>query len=400
LFDMADRRDKGTGSVYHDKKRDRWRGEVTVDGRRYRVTGKTSTEARRKLRMLTAKRDTGQRVGPSAKTVADAAAEFRRTLPNRKVAGRPLAPATLARYDECLRIIVDELGAEKIGKLRTSQIETMLDELATRDRRPLSLASLDKVRGVLRRVIDHQVKRREIDHNPATAAELPPDARREDRRQSLDPEAARRLLAGLRGESNGAMYALMLRLGLRPGEAGALYWSDLIKPAAGPSLLNITRGLRAEGHRIVVSDELKTAASRRTIELPADLEQWLTDHRADQVRRRLAAREWVDENLMFASTHGRPLVRKAAREKLARICREHEVYVIARADDDKPRPPRPNELRHSCASLLSDEGVPNEQIADLLGHTTTRMVDQTYRHRLRPVVDVAARATWAAGESP
>ncbi|MFT4616859.1 MAG: integrase, partial [Halioglobus sp.] len=62
-------------------------------------------------------------------------------------------------------------------------------------------------------------------------------------------------------------------------------------------------------------------------------------------------------------------------------------------------PIRPNELRHSCASLLSDEGVPNELIADLLGHTTTRMVDQTYRHRLRPVVSVAANATWAGGNS-
>src|SRR5688572_18317476 len=34
--------------------------------------------------------------------------------------------------------------------------------------------------------------------------------------------------------------------------------------------------------------------------------------------------------------------------------------------------------------------------ADLRGHTTTRLVDLTYRHRLRSVVDVAARGDWAA----
>ena len=33
-------------------------------------------------------------------------------------------------------------------------------------------------------------------------------------------------------------------------------------------------------------------------------------------------------------------------------------------------------------------------IADLLGHTTTEMVDQTYRHRLRPVVSIATEADW------
>lgn len=55
---------------------------------------------------------------------------------------------------------------------------------------------------------------------------------------------------------------------------------------------------------------------------------------------------------------------------------------------------RPSELRHSCASLLADMGVANEQIADLLGHTTTRMVERVYRHRLRPVADVATKAGW------
>jgi integrase len=38
--------------------------------------------------------------------------------------------------------------------------------------------------------------------------------------------------------------------------------------------------------------------------------------------------------------------------------------------------------------------VPIERIADLLGHTTTRMAEQTYRHRIRPVIDVAARHDW------
>jgi integrase len=56
----------------------------------------------------------------------------------------------------------------------------------------------------------------------------------------------------------------------------------------------------------------------------------------------------------------------------------------------------PNELRHSCASYLSDQGVSHAQIADLLGHTTTRMVDTHYRHRLREVVDVAVSVEWAS----
>lgn len=55
----------------------------------------------------------------------------------------------------------------------------------------------------------------------------------------------------------------------------------------------------------------------------------------------------------------------------------------------------PNELHDSCASYLSDQGVSNEVIADVLDHTATRTVDQTYRHRLRPVVAVTASVDWS-----
>ncbi len=50
----------------------------------------------------------------------------------------------------------------------------------------------------------------------------------------------------------------------------------------------------------------------------------------------------------------------------------------------------PNELRHSAASLLSASGVPLEQIADVLGHTDTRMLLKHYRHPISRTIDAAA----------
>jgi integrase len=46
----------------------------------------------------------------------------------------------------------------------------------------------------------------------------------------------------------------------------------------------------------------------------------------------------------------------------------------------------PRELRHSFVSLLSDHGVPIEQIADLVGHRGTSVTEKVYRHQLRPVL--------------
>jgi integrase len=47
----------------------------------------------------------------------------------------------------------------------------------------------------------------------------------------------------------------------------------------------------------------------------------------------------------------------------------------------------PNELRHSAASLLSAAGVPLEVIADVLEHALNRMLEQHYRHQVKPSID-------------
>jgi integrase len=53
----------------------------------------------------------------------------------------------------------------------------------------------------------------------------------------------------------------------------------------------------------------------------------------------------------------------------------------------------PRELRHSFVSLLSDKGVPIEQIARLIGHAGGPAVTETlYRKPLRPVIEEGAVA--------
>jgi integrase len=59
----------------------------------------------------------------------------------------------------------------------------------------------------------------------------------------------------------------------------------------------------------------------------------------------------------------------------------------------------PRELRHTFVSLLSDSGVPIEQIADAVGHSRTRTTEVVYRHQLRPVTRTAAIALGPLFES-
>jgi integrase len=386
------RREQGTGSVYEDPKRpDRWVGEVRVAGKRKRVSGTSKADVSRKLRALTAKRDTGQRLDDRSVTVGQSLTEFlERDVPNRN-----LAPKTTELYLWTAALIRDDLGNRRLADLTADHVEGMLDRLATRAENPLGRSSLTKVRGTLRRTIAFAERRGKVNRNVALAATITPHAARTQPRQALVPDDARTLLDALRRERNGLIFGLSLRLGLRPGEAAALYWRDV-----DGGVVNVSRGLRRDGNRPVIVDEVKTAGSRRTIELPADLVDWLADHRKVQLAERLAAATWADDRLVFASTAGTVVEPRNARRRLAAICKQIGADRAKHEPDAAPFPIlKPNELRHSCASLLSDAGVPLELIADLLGHASTDMLDRTYRHRLRPVVDVAARATWAVASS-
>jgi site-specific recombinase XerD len=90
-----------------------------------------------------------------------------------------------------------------------------------------------------------------------------------------------------------------------------------------------------------------------------------------------AARNWHDNDLMFATRTGTALgagnVRRAFRTVAA-------TAGLTSADWT------PRELRHSFVSLMSDAGVPIEKIARLVGHIGTATTEAVYRKQLRPVV--------------
>ena len=139
--------------------------------------------------------------------------------------------------------------------------------------------------------------------------------------------------------------------------------------------VTVNHAVRIEQRRPVIVDELKTEASRRTLSLTPGVVAMLRRHRTAQADERLSVRTWADDRLVFASRVGTPLNPANVRRELKHICESAGVPAIL-----------PNELRHSASSIMSDAGIPLEQIADALGHTSTRMLEATYRHRVRPSI--------------
>jgi integrase len=129
------------------------------------------------------------------------------------------------------------------------------------------------------------------------------------------------------------------------------------------------------------SGDTKTRRSRRTLELPDQAAEALKAHRTRQLAERLAAGPlWHDRGLVFTSQTGEPLDAPNVARAFRSITRRAKLGTNW----------TPRELRHSFVSIMSDNGVPIETIADLVGHASTSVTETVYRHQLKPVITKGA----------
>src|SRR5438552_18130240 len=130
----------------------------------------------------------------------------------------------------------------------------------------------------------------------------------------------------------------MLSLGLRRGEALGLSWDDL---DLDKGTLIVRQALKREGGGLVLG-AVKTAGSRRALNLPRPVIEALRAHRRRQVEARLTVGTgWTDNGLVFTSTIGTPIDPANLRHYFAALCQ--------RAGLGHRHPPK---LRHTAPPIM------------------------------------------------
>jgi integrase len=143
-----------------------------------------------------------------------------------------------------------------------------------------------------------------------------------------------------------------------------------------PPHIKVWRSVRQGG-------DTKTRKSRRTLALPARCIEARRKQRAQQAADRLAAGgDWQASGLVFTTAAGTAMDAANVRRDLRR--------ALGLVPGVEPGEWTPRELRHSFVSVLSDAGIPVEQIAQLVGHSGTSVTELVYRHQLRPVIQTGA----------
>lgn len=378
------RRGNGEGAIYFNEQRGRWEGQLDLgrdeSGRRIRrkVTGKTKSAVAERMREI---RQSEMHVRPDSgvRTLKDLLALWLETSASSRLG----EGSTLQGYRHHAETIAKLIGNTRLDKLGPEDVDRYFLRQAEAG---YSRATLVRHRSILSQSVRWGVRRRYIGWDVVAVAEMPPAAvfeaatpRVPNRRapRALDVSELRRFVASARHRRNGAALILAATVGLRPGEFTALLWDDVDLEAG---VVHVRRAWKGSGELRRLG-ETKTKASVRSVSLPGVVVAALRDHRSAQRIERLAAAEWDQRHphLVFSTRNGSPIDAANLRRLVREVASDAGVGHLT-----------PYDLRHTATSVLSESGVRNEHLADLLGHTDTRMVERHYRHRIGDSIGVAA----------
>ena len=366
------RRGAGEGLV-HERKDGRWEARLTLGwegGKRKRKSYFGATQAEVQDKLLAARFDhsRGLLISSKAQTLGAFLDDW---------LVRSLKPRAKARAFESFSTIVKlhikpTMGAVALHKLNPQHVQRLLNEKSA----GLSPQTVGNIKTVLRSALAQALKWGLVSRNSAGLVDAP----RIPRRQVVpfDATQAGRLLEAASGSRYEAVYELALKLGMRRGELLGLRWTDIDLDGrtlrVSQSMQRIATGSDAKGKKTaLLTTEVKTDGSRRTIALPDSVVKALRAHKARQAQERLVAGpSWQDRGLVFTNRIGQPT------EPIVL----HRDYKALLEKAELPTTMRFHDLRHSAASLLLAQGVSPKMIADLLGHSRIGITMDLYSHIL------------------
>ncbi|MFG2245496.1 tyrosine-type recombinase/integrase [Spirillospora sp. NPDC048823] len=384
-------RPRGDGGLRWSEGRQRWIAEITVGytpaGKRIvrSASDRSKTRALKKLHAKLRDRDDGLPSEDTRYTVRQAVEDWLEF----GLAGR--APKTVTTWEGLARNhIIPDLGARKLRELSADDVDRWLASKA----KILSTKTLRELVSILKRAVARAQARERVRRNVVLLCEVPKgQPGRPSKSLTFDQAVAFLDAAAADGRPDMHAYVSVSMLtGARTEEMRALRWSHVVAYDAERQVwVPVDQAgwnhkefavyvWRADRH----GEDTKTERSRRSLKLPARCVSALHELYSAQTGALLDAGGVFPpspDRLVFPKPDGRmqgPMdVLRAFRKVADRAGLEGSEWTT-------------RELRHTFVSLLSDNEMPIEDIARLVGHSSTRVTETVYRHQLRPVLESGA----------
>lgn len=368
------RRQHGEGSLYHRKARGQWVAVADLGNRggkrdRREFTGPTPEIAMERRAAFLAQRRDGFTIPRGRQPyVSEWVLHWVYNIAKAKVDPNTWYRSYRQKMED---YVVPFFERIKLAELSEEDIEAWHRHLeATESRRgtPLSASTIATAHRIFSSSVKAAVTRGRIARNPVS--NVPPPRVRQAEAEPPSADEVQEILAECRGRPGGARWILAICTGLRQGEALALQWRDVRLTA--PASVTVRRSSARIGGETVTKDP-KSKASRRTVPLPTVAVAALKAHRDAQPVRGLR------DGLVFTTGTGKPVGNRA----------DWQAWTDLLAEMGLPHY-RVHDLRHAYATMLLERGADPRLVQELMGHSSTALL-QVYQH-VRPVMHERAAA--------
>lgn len=361
------RKKRGNGEGSISKWKDGWRGRITLG--RDPETGKLKTKAfygktrkdvSDKMAEALAQLHEGNYTEPNKKTVGEYLDEWLSTIkPSVKL-------TTWESYAiQVRKHIKPAIGHLKLQQLQTRHIQKLINNKIQEGH--LTVRSIKYIHVVLNNALEQAIKEQLIKFNPAVAAKLPKQEKKEV--EALTIEQVKAFLAKAKETRHYTAYLVELATGLRRGELLALRWKNIDLEAGN---------LQIKENLVVVKggaifQEPKTKSSKRDINLPPHINAELKKHKKVQAEERLRlGDQYKNNDLVFCRKDGDPLHPRSFSEHFEKLVRKLQAEGFPKISF--------HGLRHTFATLALQVGVEAKTLQDILGHSTINITLDFYSH--------------------
>lgn len=334
-------------------------------------------EAEKEMARLLTELESGLMVDPSAMKVSDYLKQWFDTAKDN------LAPTTQVRYKLIINRLIEYLGQLELQKLKPMHVQQMYSKLFS-DRRDgkqhdgkdklLSPATVLYHHRVLHKALESAVKWQLVPRNVADAVD-PPKLPKQIV-TALDDDNVVYLFEKAKDTPYLALLVVAVMTGMRRGEIMGLKWEDI---DFDNQKIYVQRTLQYIPKQGLIFKEPKTAGSRRSVSMTPFVQEVLRKHRKKQLEDKFAAGPlWEEHGMVFCQANGKPMHPDTPTSWFPAFCEQIKLPKV-----------KFHSLRHTCASLLLKQGVHSKIVADILGHSSTRITDDIYSHVLPGVQEDA-----------
>ena len=263
-------------------------------------------------------------------------------------------------YFDDLRVKLAAVDKKTLQRFFDIKSETMRSD----GRGKLSANSIKHIKNVVNLALKEAVKEDLIPSNPCSCVEIP----------KIEPHQAnyynaqqiRALFDAMQGDVLESLIKITMLFGLRRSEVLGIKWDSIDFVQRRLTILHTVSKVT----KAVEKDKTKNRSSRRSFPLSDEtLEVFRMLKDQEEENRKLFGRAYAKNDYVFKWPDGRPFDPDFVTRHFSRLLRNNGLPHI-----------RFHELRHSCASLLLNNGSTLKDVQEYLGHSNIKTTADIYGH--------------------